>query len=189
MISAIVLAAGASRRMGRSKPMVSLGNRTILQRTLDHLRAARVDEIVVVLGHRAGEVLTTLQGMGCRVVINRQHDQGMSSSLRRGLQAVHPRSRAALIALGDQPFISPQIIDRLVEAFERDRRSIVVPIHNGQRGHPVIFGRDLWPRLESLSGDVGGKELIRQHSEDVLEVEVDDPGILMDIDRPEDAVR
>ena len=188
-ISAIVLAAGASRRMGQPKPLVSLGGRTILQRTLDHLRAAQVDEIVVVLGHRAGDILPTLRGLGCRVVINPQHTLGMSSSIRRGLQAVHPRSRAVLVTLGDQPYIGPRVIDRLVKVFHRDRRSIVVPVFRGQRGHPVLFGREIWPRLQALTGDVGGKELLHRHPEDVCEVEVDDRGVLVDIDRPEDAGR
>ncbi len=188
-ISAIVLAAGASRRMGRPKPLVSLGGRTILQRTLDHLRTSRVDEIVVVLGHRAEDILPTLRGLECRVVINRRHALGMSSSIRRGLQAVHPRSRAVLLTLGDQPYIGSRVIDRLVEVSHRDKRSIVVPTFQGRRGHPVLFRREIWPRLQALTGDVGGKELLRRYPEDVCEVEVDDRGVLMDIDRPEDTGR
>jgi len=186
MISAIVLAAGTSSRMGRPKPLISSGGRTILQRTLDHLQAARVDEIVVVLGYRAEEILPTLRGLGCRVVINRQYSLGMSSSIQRGLRAVHPRAQAVLVVLGDQPHIGPEIIDRLVESFHRRDRSIVVPVFHGQRGHPVLFGRNLWPGLMALRGDVGGRELIRRNPREVCQVEVDNRSILMDIDRPED---
>jgi len=186
MISAIVLAAGASRRMGRPKPLIPLGGRTILQRTLDHLRTARVDEIVVVLGHRAEEVLPALRGLGCRVVINHHFALGMSSSIRRGLQAVHPRAEAVLIVLGDQPHIGSEVINRLVEGFHRRDRSIVVPVFSGRRGHPVLFGRIFWDRLRALRGDVGGRELLNRYPREVYQVEVDDPGILADIDRPED---
>ena len=186
MISAIVLAAGSSRRMGRLKPLISLGGRTILQQTLDHLRDSRVDEIVVVLGHRAEEVLPALRGLGCRVVINHRYHLGMSSSIRRGLQAVHPLSRAVMVVLGDQPHIGPEVIDRLVESFQRENRSIVVPVFDGQRGHPVIFGRQFWDRLQALRGDVGGRELLRRYPHEVCRVEVDDRSILTDIDRPGD---
>jgi molybdenum cofactor cytidylyltransferase len=189
MISAIVLAAGASRRMGRPKPLISLGGRTILQHVLDHLRAADVDEIVVVLGHRAEDILPTLRGMRCRVVINYHYALGMSSSIQRGLQVVHPRAGAVLVALGDQPYVRPDVINRLLRAFRRNYRSIVVPTFGGQRGHPVLFGRKVWPRLLNLRGDVGGKKLLRRHPEDVFEVEVDDRGVLLDLDRPEDADR
>jgi len=144
---------------------------------------------VVVLGHRAEDILPTLRGLECRVVINRRHALGMSSSIRRGLQAVHPRSRAVLLTLGDQPYIGSRVIDRLVEVSHRDKRSIVVPTFQGRRGHPVLFRREIWPRLQALTGDVGGKELLRRYPEDVCEVEVDDRGVLMDIDRPEDTGR
>lgn len=186
MISAIVLAAGESRRMGRPKPLVSLDGRTMLQRTLDHLGATRVDEIVVVLGHRAADVLPTLKGLGCRVVINREYRRGMSTSIRRGLQAVSPQAQAVLVVLGDQPRIGPEVIDRLVERFHRQGRSIVVPVFRGRRGHPVLFGRSLWDQLRVLEGDIGGRQLLNRYPREVCEVEVDDPGILEDIDRPED---
>ncbi len=185
-ISAIVLAAGRSRRMGRPKPLVSMGSRTLLQRTIDPLRAARVDEIVVVLGHRAEQILPTLRGLGCRTVINHRYRQGMSSSIQRGLQAIHPRAGAALVVLGDQPNIRPEIIDRLVESFQREEGSIVVPVFRGRRGHPVLFGRDLWPHLMALKGDVGGRELLGRYPRKVCQIEVDDRAVLLDIDRPED---
>jgi len=186
MISAIVLAAGASRRMGRPKPLISMGGRTLLQRTLEPLQTSGVDEIVVVLGHRAEDIMPTLRGSGCRVVINRRYARGMSSSIQRGLVSVHPRARAVLVVLGDQPHIRPEVIDLLVERFRRGDGTIVAPVYRGRRGHPVLFGRDQWDRLRALRGDVGARKLLDRYSREVCRVEVDDPGILADIDRPGD---
>jgi molybdenum cofactor cytidylyltransferase len=186
MISAVVLAAGASRRMGRPKPLVKLRGRTILQHVVANLRASQVDEIVVVLGYRAEEILPTLEGEGCRVVVNPDYDQGMSSSLRQGLGAVHHQAQAVLIILGDQPYISSGIIDLLLGEYDQGRHEIVVPTCGGQRGHPVIFSRKYWPELLSLEGDVGGREILHRHGSEVWPVEVGDPGILRDIDRPGD---
>ena len=186
MVSAVVLAAGASRRMGQPKPLGKLGRKTILQHVLANLRASRVDEIVVVLGHKASQIASTLKGTGCKVVVNPQCTRGMSTSIRRGLSAVDSRARAVLIALGDQPYIPPGIIDLLLRKYGEQSRQIVVPTYRGQRGHPVIFGRKYWPELRALEGDVGGRDLLRHHSQDVLEVEVPVEGVLADIDRLED---
>jgi molybdenum cofactor cytidylyltransferase len=186
MISAVVLAAGASRRMGQPKPLVKRGGRTLLQHVVANLRASQVDEIVVVLGHRAEEILPTLEEKDCRVVVNPHYDQGMSSSIRRGLSAVHGQAQAVLIVLGDQPYISSGIIDSLLREYSQGSHEIVVPTCGGRRGHPVIFGRKFWPELLALEGDVGGREILHRHGDDVWPVEVADPGILRDIDRPND---
>lgn len=172
--------------MGRPKPLVKLGRKTILQHVLTNLRASQVDEIVVVLGHRAEEIIPALKGTDCKIVVNPQYTEGMSSSIGRGLGAVDPRAQAALIALGDQPYIPPEVIDLLLRKYGEQNRGIVVPISGGQRGHPVIFGRKYWSELQALKGDVGGKELLQRHAEDVLEVEVPEEGVLVDIDSPGD---
>jgi molybdenum cofactor cytidylyltransferase len=189
MISSVILAAGASRRMGRPKQLVRLGGKTVLRHVLDSVRASTVNEIVVVLGHNAKEVAATLAGGEHKIVINPQFSSGMSSSIRRGLGAVDARAEAVLIVLGDQPYVSTGIIDRLVQEYAAGSHQIVVPTCGGRRGHPVIFGRKYWPELQALRGDVGGKDLLRRHAEDVLEVEVEETGILVDIDRPEDGLR
>jgi len=183
----MVLAAGASRRMGRPKPLMKLGRRTILQHVLANLLASQIDEIVVVLGHKAEQVVPTLRGTNSKIVVNTQYAQGMSSSIRRGLSEIHPRAQAVLIALGDQPYIPSEVIDMLLCRYEQGDRQIVVPTYCGQRGHPVIFGRKYWPELRALRGDVGGKELLVRHAQDVLEVEVSVQGVLTDIDGPQDA--
>lgn len=184
MITAVVLAAGTSRRMGRLKALIKLGHKTILQRALANLEASQVNEIVVVLGFKAQEIIPTLKGMRCQVVVNPQYTRGMSSSIRCGLSAVNPQAQAVLIALGDQPYIPPEIVDLLLRSYQEEDQKIVVPTCGGRRGHPVIFGRRYWPELRALKGDVGGKELLRRHAQHVLEVEVCQEGVLADIDTP-----
>ena len=187
MISAIVLAAGTSRRMGRPKPLVKMGDKTILQHVLINLRASAVDQVVVVLGHHARQVEQTLESENYCVVINPRFDEGMGSSIRCGLDAVDQDADAVMIVLGDQPFISPGLFDRLLREYVDTERQMVVPTCGGRRGHPVIFGRRYWSELRDLRGDVGGRELFDHHFDDLLEVEVADRGILLDIDRPDDA--
>jgi molybdenum cofactor cytidylyltransferase len=172
--------------MGQPKALIRLGGKTILQHAVSNLRASRVAEIVVVLGHRAEEILPTLRGLGCRVVVNHHYARGMSSSIRRGLSSVDPRAQAVLIALGDQPDISAEIVDQLLSAYFGGQHHIVVPTCDGRRGHPVIFDRRYWSELRSLGGDVGGQDLLLRHAGDLLEVEVGAGGIIRDIDRPED---
>jgi molybdenum cofactor cytidylyltransferase len=173
--------------MGRPKPLVKIGDKTILQQVLLNLRASAVDQVVVVLGHHARQVEGSLKGENCSVVINPRFAEGMSSSIRRGLGAIDQDADAVMIVLGDQPFISPDLIDRLLQEYADTERQMVVPICGGRRGHPVIFGRRYWPELCALRGDVGGRELFDRHADDLLEVAVADQGILLDIDHPGDA--
>lgn len=184
MISAVVLAAGVSQRMGRLKPLVKLGDKTMLQHVLANLGPSQVDEIVVVLGFQAEKIIPTLQGMSCQIVVNPQYTRGMSSSIRCGLSAVNHQAQAVLIALGDQPYIPAEVVDLLLRRYREADGEIVVPTFGGRRGHPVIFGRKYWPELRALKGDVGGRELLRRHAQQVLEVEVDAEGVLADIDVP-----
>ena len=172
--------------MGRPKLLLPLRDRTIFEVSLGNLVRSRVDEVIVVLGHRADDFLPLIRGKKVKAVINPHYSQGMSTSLRRGLDAVASESQGLMIALADQPFIPPEVIDRLIEAFQGTSKGIVVPTFQGRRGHPVIFHRRYMEELRSLSGDQGGRELLHRNPEDLLEVEVDCPGVITDIDTLED---
>jgi len=185
-MSALLLAAGEAKRMGRPKLLLPLRDRTIFEVSLGNLVRSRVDEVIVVLGHRADGFLPLIRGKKVKAVINPHHSQGMSTSVRRGLDAVASESQGLMIALADQPFIPPEVIDRLIEAFQGTSKGIVVPTFQGRRGHPVIFHRRYMEELRSLSGDQGGRELLHRNPEDLLEVEVDCPGVITDIDTLED---
>jgi molybdenum cofactor cytidylyltransferase len=184
-VSAVVLAAGASARMGRPKQLLPLGANTVLAQTLENVLAARVDEIVLVLGSSASAIrqqLPRYQLERFKVVVNQDYGQGMATSLRAGLSALDPRSDAALIVLGDQPFIRPHTLNQIVEGYGRSRASIVIPSYLGDRGNPVLLDRSVFPEVMALEGDIGCRAIFGNHLEDILKVEVEDPGVLLDID-------
>ena len=187
-ISALLLAAGKGERMGEVKQLLSLGEKRMIEASLQNLQASRVDEIIVVLGFAVEEVRPLVEGKErVKVVINPQFSEGMSTSIQQGLKEISPRATGILIALADQPFIPPEVINALIEGFARGAKGIVLPVYEGQRGHPVILDRKKYEgELLALQGDVGGKEIVHGHPQDVLEVAVDSKGVLMDIDAPED---
>jgi molybdenum cofactor cytidylyltransferase len=186
-ISALLLAAGMSERMGEVKQLLVLGERRMIEVSLSNLLASRVDEVIIVLGFAADEIRPFVQGKErVQVVINPQFEAGMSNSIQCGLRAVDPCCSGVLIALADQPFIPADVIDTLIERFTAGKKGIVLPVYHGQRGHPVILSRQYEPELLALSGDAGGRAIVRSHPDDVLEVEVNDKGVVMDIDQPED---
>jgi molybdenum cofactor cytidylyltransferase len=187
-ISALLLAAGKGERMGGVKQLLSLGEQRMIEASLHNLQVSRVDEIIVVLGFAADEIRPLVEGTErVKVVINPRFAEGMSTSIHQGLREIDPRATGILIALADQPFIPPEVINALIEGFATGAQGIVLPAYEGRRGHPVILDRKKYEgELLKLQGDVGGKEIVGKHPEDVLEVEVASQGVLMDIDAPED---
>jgi molybdenum cofactor cytidylyltransferase len=187
-ISAILLAAGKAERMGKAKQLLSLGEQRLVEASLYNLLASHVTEIIVVLGFAAEEIRPFVEGKErVRVIVNNHFHEGMSTSIRAGVQALDPSAKGILIALADQPFIPSQVIDQLIERFAAGEKGIVLPVYEGKQGHPVILDRKKYePELLSLRGDVGGKEIVRKHPEDCLQVAVASKGVLIDIDGPED---
>jgi len=185
MISAILLAAGESNRMGQPKQLMPFGQSTIMERTLDNLLNSAVSEAIVVLGYREEDVRKTIVGKPVKIAINPDYQQGMSTSIIAGLKQVDKRAQAVLIALGDQPFVDNQTITSLVEAFIANSRGIIIPVYQGRRGNPVIFAIKYKGELLNLKGDIGGREIIKRHPDDVLEVAVNSEGVLIDIDTME----
>jgi len=185
MISAILLAAGESNRMGQPKQLMPFGQITIVERTIDNLLNSAVSETIVVLGYKDEEIRKTIAGKPIKIAMNPDYQQGMSTSIIAGLKQVDKRARAVLIALGDQPFVNSQTITSLVEAFIANNRGILIPVYQGRRGNPVIFAIEYKGELLNLKGDVGGREIIKLHPDDVLEVAVDCEGVLLDIDTME----
>jgi molybdenum cofactor cytidylyltransferase len=191
-LSAIILAAGTSSRMGQAKQLLPLGSSTVLAQTLEHARAAGVDEVVLVLGSSAESIRHQLSPSllaGVKVVVNPSYEQGMASSLRAGLSALDPQSAAALIILGDQPFTPPQTLDRIIQAYRDSGAPIVIPTWQGTRGNPVLLDRSVFSEAMALEGDVGCRAIFGKHLEEILNVEVEDKGVLLDIDDHEDYER
>lgn len=183
MISAILLAAGESKRMGRPKLILTWGDCTIIEKSVDTLLASKIDELIVVLGYQARAALKRLRARRLKVIINRQYRMGMSTSIRRGLGQVSSKSEAILIALADQPSIETDLINHLIDIYRGNPHGIVLPSYAGKKGHPVIFNRSRYQgEMNTLTGDIGCKPILDRHPEDILEVEVESEGVLADID-------
>ena len=188
-VSAIVLAAGSGSRFGGGKLLAPFEGRTLIEATLDGLREAPVDEIIVVVGKQAEELRSVCEPYGARVVENLGWEEGMSTSVRAGLTNVEPETRAAVVLLADQPLVGPEAVARLVSAYEAGA-GVAVATYGGAPRNPVIFARETWPLLgEELSGDEGARRFIRSHPESVTEVPCDDVADPADVDTVEDLNR
>jgi molybdenum cofactor cytidylyltransferase len=164
----------------------------MLARTLTNVRASRVDEVVLVLGASAELIRRELPAAlleGLRVTINENYASGMASSVRAGLAAASPGFEAALIVLADQPLVRPETMDQIVEQYCGSDAEIVVPYFEGSRGNPVLLDRAVFAEVMALEGDVGCRAIFPRHADGILRVDVNDAGILTDVDSREDYER
>ena len=186
MISAVLLGAGESKRMGRDKLSLPWGKETVFNHCLDILLRSEVGEVIVVLNSRRGGMTLFAKGPKVRVVSNPHYRRGMSASIRRGVRAIHPKSEGILIALGDQPLLKTKTVNALIRVFSERRGEIVLPAFRGVWGHPVIFHRRFEKELLMLKGDVGGRSIIERHLNQTRLVRVDSAGVIKDMDTPKD---
>jgi len=184
-VAAVVLAAGGSRRFGSPKQLLPWGDKALLQHVVDRVLGSSVDQVVVVLGHEAERIGTLIGDRPLQVVVNEDWARGQSGSLRAGLQALPQTCDACLFVLADQPNITPQLIDRMLDRYRRTLAPIVAPVHRGRRGNPVLFARSLFPELLDMQGDQGGRQVLERHEQEVETVEVQDPSLFLDIDTVE----
>ena len=189
-VSAVLLAAGAGSRFGGGKLLAPYLGRSLVEAVLVSLRGAPVDEIIAVVGETAGEEGERLRRVcslyGARTVDNPDWEEGMSTSVKRGLSACAPEVEAAVVVLGDQPRIGAEAVARLIRAFEGGAE-VAVATYSGRPRNPALFSRGVWPKLEEeLSGDEGARGFLRRHSGLVVEVPCDDVADPADVDTVED---
>ncbi|CAA9454498.1 MAG: Molybdenum cofactor cytidylyltransferase [uncultured Rubrobacteraceae bacterium] len=183
-IWAIVLAAGGGSRFGGGKLLARLRGRPLIESVLDNLLDAPVEEIIVVVGADAERLHEVCARYGVRIVANEEWERGQSTSVLAGLRACG--GEAAVVLLGDQPFVGPEAVERLVAAFAEGAR-VAVATYAGKRRNPVLFSREVWPLLEAeLAGDEGARSVLRRHPELVVEVPCEGVGDPADIDTRED---
>lgn len=182
-IAALVLAAGQSRRMGpANKLLAEVDGAAMLGRALEAARASQAASLLVVTGHDRERIEAAVDAP---TVHNPDYAEGLSTSLRAGIAALPEDIDGAVVLLGDMPFVSAAHIDRLIAAFNPlEGRSICVPTFNGKRGNPVLWGRELFAEMGSVSGDVGAKHLIGANGDLLVEVPMPDEGVLHDVDTP-----
>lgn len=188
MISAILLGAGESKRMGTNKLALTLGKRTILERTLENVLRSNVKEVVIVINKSVERMVKHLKKKNVKVVLNPYYKRGMSSSIKYGLRFTAPETSGILIVLGDQPLLKARTLNALIRRFIQSNKGIVLPSFEGQRGHPVIFHKKYLKELLKLKGDTGGKTIIERYPEDVLIVPVRSKEVVRDIDTWEDYI-
>ncbi len=186
MISAILLAAGESKRMGQPKQLLPFRGSTLLGQIVENLLQSQAAETIVVLGSQAEKIIPQIAREPVKIVVNQEFEQGMSSSIKCGLSHISEAADGVMIVLGDQPLIEKETIDLLIERHRQSERGIILPVHNGTRGHPVIFKMKYKDELLRLTGDIGGKQIVERHPSDVLEVEVDSESVVMSIDAESD---
>jgi molybdenum cofactor cytidylyltransferase len=186
LIVAVVLAAGLSSRMGKPKQTLRIGGKSMLEKVLEVFRKSNVDAAVVVLGAREGEVRKKVGFKGEKVVYNPRYAEGMSGSLKLGLAEAGPWAEAVIVALGDQPYLSPATVNKLVKAYRDSEAPVVVPVYKGKRGNPVLFDRRTFAQIMRIRGDEGAKSIIRKNRSTLLEVMVEDEVVITDIDTPDD---
>jgi molybdenum cofactor cytidylyltransferase len=186
MVSAILLGAGESKRMGKNKLLLPWGKKTIFEHCLETLLRSEVEEIIVVINDRLKAFIHPIHTKKVKVIINPHYKRGMSTSIRRGVQAIASGSEGILIALGDQPFIKTRTINAIIKAFTQGKEAILVPSFRGKRGHPVIFHRRFRRELLNLKGDAGGKSIVERHPGEILEIPLKSEGVVKDIDLWED---
>jgi len=160
VIAAVVLAAGASTRFGSQKLLAPVRGAPLVRRTVEQVLGAGLDEVVVVLGREAQAVRAALDGLPVRFVVNTDYRDGLSTSLRAGLRDLGRGVAAVIVVLGDQPGITGSTIASLIAEHRRSGQPVVVPVYAGTRGNPVLFGASVFPELEAVAGDQGGREVI-----------------------------
>jgi len=193
MIPALVLAAGLSTRMGRTKATLPLGKGdTFLTRIVRTFQAAEVADVIVVLGYEADSIARSLErhGLNPRVVFNPKYQSGQLSSVLAGLGTVdRPGVSAMLLTLVDVPLVSVSTVRAVVERYRETGAPVVRPVRGDQHGHPVLIDRSLFDSLRRADPAVGAKAVVRAHVSRSGDVQVEDDGAFLDIDTPEDYAR
>jgi molybdenum cofactor cytidylyltransferase len=186
-VQAVLLAAGRSTRMGKENKLLSpIAGKPMVAGIVAMLKQCPLDGMVIVLGHQAEKLRQALPSRGLNFVENKQFRTGMASSIRSGVAALDDSVDAALIMLADMPQVQPRTIAGLIDALNPEEgRTIALPRYRGKRGNPVLFARQHFEELLALDGDEGAKKLLVSHAAAIIEVAVDDPGVLVDVDTRE----
>ncbi|MGA8727675.1 MAG: DVU_1551 family NTP transferase [Terracidiphilus sp.] len=181
-LAAIVLAAGYSSRMGSFKPLLRVGGRTALERSIDLFRAAGVEEVIAVLGHRAEELRSTAERCGARCALNQRFERGMYSSIVVGSRALPRWAKAAFVLPADIPLVRPSTVRKLAQEWARWQDGIAYPVFDGRRGHPPLIARKILDFAKEEGAEGPLSVFLASHERDAIEVPVVDEAIHMDMD-------
>jgi len=185
-VAALILAAGSSRRMGNgNKLLQEAGGVPMLRRVANAALASRCTSVLVVTGFAAADVQNCLAGLELNFAYNPEYETGMASSMRCGLASLPADANAAVVLLADMPWIDGGHVDRLLAAFDPQQPKIVVPVKDGRRGNPILWPRSFFAEMKAVEGDVGARDVLRRHADQIDHVAFDDDAIFADVDTPE----
>jgi molybdenum cofactor cytidylyltransferase len=180
MITGIILASGFSKRMGQQKLMMKIGGKPMLQRVIEAAKASKLDEIILVYND---DVICNLgRSHGLKTVYNPNPSEGQSNSMKIGIRSANPLSNGYIFFVGDQPYLEPNVINSLIEEFRNGNKKIIVPRYSNEKGNPVVFHRDFRETLLNVPGDVGGRRIIEENSDQVKYIDFENSIFGKDID-------
>jgi molybdenum cofactor cytidylyltransferase len=185
----IILAAGESKRIGSPKMLLPLRGKTMIELVICNVTASYVDNTLVVLGAHEEVLKNVISSYGVKTYINVNYKEGMLSSVQCGFRNLPSDFRAALVFQGDQPFITPAVINSVIDAYRSSGKGIVIPVHNKKRGHPLLLDSKYSVEIDRLDAGEGLRSLAYRFPDDVFEVETDNTGILRDFDTIEDYIK
>jgi len=185
-ISAIILAAGGSVRMGTGKMLLPYRGATIIEKVIDTVMASGLNNVLVVTGSGKDEVIKVIRHLPVQQCFNENWKEGMLSSVISGIRSLPEQTSATMIFLGDQPMIDVTIIEEIIYAYNNSEKGIIIPVYQNKRGHPILIDRKYFIEIEKLNPKEGLRMLAHKFPVDVFEVETGNSSILKDIDTPED---
>lgn len=189
MIYGLILAAGESKRMGQPKLLLPYGESTVIESVLKAANGSRLNDTLVVCPPQGARILELVERFSFQVVINPRPEKGMLSSVVVGLNRIPQEAEAMVVILGDQPAISSSLIDLLIIGYRVKGSGIIVPVYKQKRGHPVLFDLKYREEISRLNPEIGLRALLRMYPDDVLEIPVNEPAAVLDVDTPEDYLR
>jgi molybdenum cofactor cytidylyltransferase len=172
-IRGVILGAGKATRMGKDKLNLRLGDKAIIDMVIENAKASKLDELLLVYGKY--EINTDI-----KKIYNAEFEQGMSTSVKKGLESFE--GEAVMVLLGDMPYVTEDMINKLYDEFISSEKNIAAPVFNGKRGNPVIIGKKYFNQLLENTGDKGARDIIKSNPEDIQWVEIQSHGIFIDID-------
>lgn len=184
-VAGVVPAAGASTRMGRPKALLDAGGRSFVAAAVGALVGGGCDPVVVVVGPGQDDVARRARAAGALLLENPDPGEGPITSLRLALAALGESAEAVAVLPVDHPVVRPETVEALLEAFRAGTAPLALPVHGGKRGHPAVLGRGLFPELLAAGLEGGARTVVHAHLEEALLLDVDDAGVVTDIDTPE----
>ena len=186
-ITGILLAAGASRRMGSQNKLLSdLNGKTMIEVVATELVNSKLSHIIVVTGHESEKIKAALTSLDLNFIHNHEYQRGLSTSLKTALEIIPKDTDGIIVCLGDMPLIKAMHIDKLIDAFNPiEGNSICVPVYGRKRGNPIVWSNEYLTQIRSIDGDIGAKNILDEHIEQITEVPMEENAVLFDIDTPE----